>query len=405
MGSRFRPRLVIVALVALATGVSAQQQARLYSSEAEIRTAMAEAQAQGNAARTRAEALEATAARATRAVERTASEAAGIAARIQQAEARIAGQEAQVRLIERRRALLRARLAERQLPVVRLTAALQRLSRRPPALSLLRPGSVEDAMHLRALLDTMLPEVRRRTAALRVEIERARVLEKAARIAATRLRASEADLRQRRAALVSLETRQRLASRAASSTADREAERALALAEQARDLDSLTHEIGKSAELRLALARLPGPVLRPARPEEAQVSEASEPAAADPALPSYILPVSGRLVAGFGDAPKGMARSRGVVLAPRGGAQAIAPAGGRVAFAGPYKGYGQIVIIEHDGGWTSLVTGLSQLDTRVGQVVVTGSPLGLAGAGRPLVTLELRRDGQAVNPLEYVRTL
>src|SRR5690606_39436376 len=66
-------------------------------------------------------------------------EAAAIAARIQQTEAEIAGHEAQSRLIGRAQALLRTRLAARQQPVVRLTAALQRLSRRPPVLALLRP--------------------------------------------------------------------------------------------------------------------------------------------------------------------------------------------------------------------------------------------------------------------------
>jgi len=76
---------------------------------------------------------------------------------------------------------------------------------------------------------------------------------------------------------------------------------------------------------------------------------------------------------------------------------------GRVAFAGPYRGYGLIVIIEHSGGWTSLVTGLTQLDCRVGDQLVAGGSLGRAGPDRPLLTLELRRQGQAVNPLDFIR--
>ena len=400
---KLRPLLVLAPLLALAAGASAQP-ARIYGSEAEIRAAYDAARAEGQAARLRAERLEAQAARATEAVDKTAREAAGIAARIQQAEARIAQHEATARLIERRRAVLRQRLAERQQPLVRLTAALQRLSRRPPVLSLLRPGSIADTVHMRAVLETLLPQVERRTAALRAEIARARKLAAQARTAAAALRASQGELRQRRQMLVALETRQRLALRAASGIADRESERALALAEQARDLNALTRDIGKEGELRSLLARLPGPVMRPARPEDAQVSAVEEaPAASAPA--TYILPVTGRLVAGFGESAEGLPKSRGVVLAARPGAQAIAPSAGRVAFAGPYRGYGGIVIIEHPGGWTTLVTGLAQLDTAVGRTLVAGSPLGLTGAGRPLVTLELRRDGEPVNPLDYLRNL
>ena len=84
------------------------------------------------------------------------------------------------------------------------------------------------------------------------------------------------------------------------------------------------------------------------------------------------------------------------------GAQVVAPAAGRVAFAGPYRGYGRIVIIEHPGGWTSLVTGLARTDVAVGEQVVGGGPLGIAAQASPEITLELRRDGEAVNPLRFV---
>jgi septal ring factor EnvC (AmiA/AmiB activator) len=76
-----------------------------------------------------------------------------------------------------------------------------------------------------------------------------------------------------------------------------------------------------------------------------------------------------------------------------------------VVFAGPYRGYGSIVIIEHSGGWTSLITGLAQLDARVGDRLLSGSPLGITGGGRPVITLELRRNGEPVNPLEYIKPL
>ena len=83
------------------------------------------------------------------------------------------------------------------------------------------------------------------------------------------------------------------------------------------------------------------------------------PAAYGPPPSPYLLPVAGRTVSGFG-AVEDVGTSNGITLAPRPGAQVVAPAAGRVAFAGPYRGYGRIVIIEHDGGWTSLVTGLAR---------------------------------------------
>ena len=104
---------------------------------------------------------------------------------------------------------------------------------------------------------------------------------------------------------------------------------------------------------------------------------------------------------GFG-ARQGSSTSTGVTLAPGPGAQVIAPAAGRVAFSGPYRGYGRIVIIEHSGGWTSLVTGLARTTVEVGEMLVAGAPLGIAAQASPQVTVELRSDGAPVNPLRFV---
>jgi septal ring factor EnvC (AmiA/AmiB activator) len=239
---------------------------------------------------------------------------------------------------------------------------------------------------------------------LRGEIARSRALAAAAVATREALRRDQGERATRRQALTALETRQRLALRDASGVADRESERALALAEQARDLGGLIDRLGDAGKLREQLALLPGPVIRPDRPELAQVTAAPPPSAAPTGAPAgYILPIDGRLIAGFGSTAPGVPASRGIALAPRGGAQAVAPAKGRVAFAGPYRGYGNIVIVEHAGGWTSLITGLAQLSVRVGDDLVAGAPLGSAAPVRPVLTLEVRRDGEAVNPLELVR--
>ena len=370
----------------------------------QTRSALERALAEASAAEERGKKLEAEARSATEEAEKTARQAAALAARIQQAEAGIAAADARIALIAGQRIQLGRRLAQRREPLVRLTAALQKLARRPPALSALRPGSLRETVYLRAMLETTIPQVQSSTADLRAEIDRSRQLENAARQAAAALRGSEEELAQRRTSLAALESRQRLASRSASGNANREIERALALAEEARDLDALMGQLDAAGSLRRELAALPGPIMRPGKPQDARVSTAAATAAATSAAPGrYQLPVNGQTVTGFGARTGGGVPSKGISLSPRPGAQVVAPGAGRVVFAGPYRGYDRIVIIEHGGGWTSLVTGLARTDVEVGDVLVGGGPLGVAGGVRPAVSLELRRDGAPVNPLEYLR--
>jgi septal ring factor EnvC (AmiA/AmiB activator) len=387
-------KLALLAALVLAPAAAAPLPDDPARTRAELRAALAASRA----AEARSARLEREAASARNAAERTARESAALAARIQQAEAAIAVAETRLALATRERAILREQLGREQQPIVHLTAALQQFSRRPLALAVLRPGTVKETVYLRAMLDSAVPQVQARTAGVRTRLARSRRLRE-------QVLAEQARLAERRGQLAALESRQRLAARAAGGSADREAERALALAEEARDLDTLVAELDRAGSLRARLAALPGPVLRPARPEEARSTggegvPSPEPSATAAPAP-YLLPVTGRTVLGFG-VPQGSGTSTGLTLAPRAGAQVVAPAAGRVAFAGPYRGYGRIVIIEHAGGWTSLVTGLARSDVAVGERLVAGAPLGIAAQARPAITLELRRGGEPVNPLRFV---
>jgi septal ring factor EnvC (AmiA/AmiB activator) len=383
---------------------------------AQARAQLQRAARESERARARAERFAREAENAGKAADKAAREAAAIAAEIQRAEADIAVARARYSLAQAARARLSARLAERQRPLVQLTSALQTTARRPLALSALQPGSLKDLVYVRAVLDSAVPEIRRRTAGLRGDLDQRRALERRASRALAALRSSEADLQAKRRELAQLETRQRFASRTANSEATREAERALGLAEEARDLDGLLDRLGEAASLRRELAALPGPVLRPSGLPRPSVSvrdtgsAAGASAASSPAAPrtsarpprDFQLPVEGRTIAGFGSLRSSGLRNKGLTLGPVAGAQVVAPATGRVAFAGPYRGFGQIVIIEHVGGWTSLVTGLDRTEVEIGDRVIGGSPLGRAGGRSPEIMLELRRGATAVNPLQFI---
>lgn len=402
-----RCRFAVIAAFAVAglLGLPAIAQApSRFDSADEARAALDAARLQQRNARARSEKLEREAASSRETSAKARADAAALAARVQQAEASIAAAEARLALTNRERRLLDRRLSARRAPLVRLTGALQSMSRRPLALSALQSGSLRDLVYTRAVLDSTIPVIRNRTAALRGDLDRAKSLQAEARQAVADRRDSEAALIQRRKQLTALAESERLKARRAAGGADREAQRALVLAEQAIDLDQLVGRLEVAGSLRTRLAALPGPLPRPADPRMARVSSAPSPRPSATEPPTqYQLPVAGKIAAGFGEAAASGQRQAGIVLSARPRAQIVAPGAGRIAFAGPYRGFGRIVIVEHANGWISLVTGLGTLDVDVGQNVGAGSPLGLAPAAKGEVTLELRQDGEPVNPLDYFR--
>ena len=368
---------------------------------AQEQAALKAARRQSDEARDRSARLEQQASAARDEAEQVRRRAAATAARIQQAEADIQAAQARIAIITRMQRAQAARLAARQEPVVRLTAALQMMARRPMALTLVQPGSVTDAVHMRAVLGQILPVIQQRTAGLRAELARSRALRATAQQAASALTQAQADRRERQAALAALETQKRVAARDYRANAGLESERALALGERARDIVDLMDRLEQAGDLRERLAALPGPLLRPDRPDQAGAPQPETTRAAS-GPPPYRLPVIGQLVTGMGEFNDGGVRSRGLSLVTQPGAQTVAPTAGRIAFAGPYRGYGQILIIDHGQGWTTLITGLHRVTAQVGDTVRQGDPVGITGQGRPTVTIELRRNGRPVDIVPLV---
>ena len=371
------PALAAAALAAGVAGAQARQ---------DEAAALLLAKSQAEEAIRRSQQLDREAARATDEAAKARAAASAVAARIEAAEAELTAAETRIRIVEALRAQQRARLAERQEPVARLTAALQTMARRPPALALVQPGSIDEVVRVRSLLASTLPVIRARTAGLREEIRAGNALRQQAEAARAALIAGQEELRKQRIAFARLEAQQRRRSEALATSALFESDRALALGEEARDLAALMGTREYQARLRASLSELPGPLPRPGSGGE------TEPAGGT----RYRLPVAGRLVRGTGEISDAGVHARGLTFETAPGAPVAAPRAGRVVYAGPFRGYDEIVMIDHGGGWTSVVTGLSGLAVRVGDRVAMGAPLGRVSPGEPRVSVELRRSGRPV---------
>jgi len=386
--SRSTPPQIAVALALAASGGLALAQA--------TPEAIDRARRQAAAAEQRSTQLEAAAAQAAENAARARAAEAAVARRVLAAEAEIDTAEQRARRIAKLQAEQQERLAAQQAPVTRLLAALQMMARRPATLALVQPGSLTDMVHVRALLDAQLPVIGERTSDLRMEMAQGAALQRQADRTASRLRDSRHRLENERLALARLETRQRVNAQILTNNALRQSDRAMALAEKARNLGDLMDRLDSQAAIGERLAALPGPVLRPLMPgaAPAPAGEATAPAVT---LLTYRLPVNGRLVRGMGEISEAGVRSRGISIRARSGALVVAPSRGRIVYAGPFRGYGNVVIVEHGGGWTSLLTGLATLRVDVNDAVDQGSPIGRAKGEGQDVTVELRHGGEPVD--------
>ena len=348
--------------------------------EAGARRAMAEARA----AEAQYQRLQKIAEGARDDLQRLRAQQAASAEAIAAAEARISAADANARLIGSQLAERRQRLQREQAPATALLGGLAVMAERPPLLAILDQGSTQEFVRVRLLLDSTLPVIRARTASLRAELDRGRELQTAAEKARTELVASRNTLAERRRDFTKLEAEALKIANERGSEALGVGDVALARGEEAARLSSEAQRRSQARTIAAELARLPAP---PARPNSSGESV--------PGVPfPYVLPSGAPVIEGLGAvAPNGV-RSRGLTLSTARGTSVAVPASGTIRFAGPFRSYDAVVIIEHDGGWLSLILNVAS-PLKPGQKVEIGQPLGRA-LGR--IGVELSRNGRHVSP-------
>jgi len=304
---------------------------------------------------------------------------------IEAAEARITASDVQLRLASAFVAAHRQQLAREQRPIASLLAGLATMAERPPLLALADRGGTDELVKVRILLDATLPVIRRKTARLSSQLAAGQQLEERALAAKTELVQGRKDLAAKRQQFAALESRAIARSLASGGRALGAGDVAIAAGEDVERLRA--SEASSRDALRLAgqLAALEPAPPRPAGPEGGAVR----------LVPfAYALPANARVTDGLGSVNDSGVQSRGLTLATSRGAPLAAPAAGTVRFSGPYGDYDGILIIDHGGGWMSLIVNVAST-LRPGSRVQLGDPVGRALGP---IGVELSQNGRRISP-------
>lgn len=354
--------------------------------------------------------------------------------KVQATEERIAELESRLATLNDSADAIRRSFQSRQDVIVEVMAALQRIGRRPPPAVLASPDDLLTAVRTSILLGAVVPELRSETRALASDLaELVRLGDAIKTDKQSLFKEMEGIVEERRRLSALIEARQAQLSGAEQETTD-QADQAASLAKQATDLKGLISkleaELG-TAQRNSATARKAEHDLKNAREQLASLAF-KDPARLEPKI-AFVdargqlpMPVGGKELLAFGAPDAAGGKTQGITVTSQPGAVVSAPSDGWVSFAGPFRSFGQLLIINAGGGYYVLLAGMERINVSLGQFVLAGEPVAVMGsastnkpnaantdgaeageAGRPdaprgpALYIEFRKDGGAIDPTPW----
>jgi septal ring factor EnvC (AmiA/AmiB activator) len=354
--------------------------------------------------------------------------------RVQASEAKLSETESKLAELTDQVNVIRNSITERKETIVKMLSAMQRIGRTPPPALVTRRDDALAVVRSAMLLADIFPEIKYQADNLSHELEGMVSLENGIRDQRDAEKGEAEGLASEQARV------DRLLEEKKAKAAQGEAELALvkqAASDQAHTvtdlnelIDRLDAQIAKvevaqydaeiAAERALRAREQQQALATPAnenvveiKPESTNVAFAS-PDRLKPAMPfeaakgSLRLPAQGKRIKRFGDADATGGTLKGISLQTRGAARITAPADGWVVYAGEFRSYGQLLIINAGGGYHVLLAGMSRIDVSLGQFVLAGEPIAVMGNSampsqgddnsRPVLYVEFRKDGRPIDP-------
>jgi septal ring factor EnvC (AmiA/AmiB activator) len=315
-------------------------------------------------------------------------------------------------------------LASRRAVIAEILASLQRMGRKPPPALLVAPQDMLAAIRTSMLLGSVLPQMRGETEALASDLSDLVQLRQSIAAERETLANGVAKLRAERQRLAALVEARQSALSAAEQALGTERERALDLAKQAASLKDLIARMetevataARGAEAARRADAIRGRATTSSAAMRTALAPFKDPARLAPAI-AFIetkgllpVPVNGTLQRGFGSQDGFGGTGKGMLIATRVEAIVASPCDGWVSFAGPYRSYGQLLIVNAGQGYYIILAGMDKINVNVGQFILVGEPVAVMGDGsvktaaaiaigavQPILYVEFRKDGVAIDP-------
>ena len=333
------------------------------------------------------------------------------ARRIRGVEAQVTATEARLEPLDNNERSIRKSLDGRRAVIGEVLAALQRIGHRPPPALIASPEDALQAVRTAMLLGAVLPEMRHEVEALASDLTELLGVRKQIAAERDRLKTEVASLGKERTRMTALVEERQKQQAEREKALDTERARASELARQVDNLKDLIAKLeqGLDPATRAAREAARGD-MRPAMLALRDPGRLAPAVAFASQRGQVPIPVNGVKLKEYG-APDGIGGvEKGVSIATRAGAQVTAPADGWVVYAGPFRSYGQLLILNAGNGYHILLAGMERISVDLGQFVLTGEPVAMMGSGshiaailatgssQPVLYIEFRKDGLPVDP-------
>jgi septal ring factor EnvC (AmiA/AmiB activator) len=337
------------------------------------------------------------------------------AANVRTVETKAGEAEARLMALNGREQEMRASLNSRRADIVEVLAALQRAGRRTPPALLVRPEDALQSLRTAMLLGAVVPELRGRAERLAGELGELVNLRKTIAAERDQLASDRDKIRNDQTRLAALVDERQRQQAAREKDLDTENARAITLSKQVGDLQGLIakmeQDLKSAAKAAAAASQIPPTIDGKPNPAAFRDRSRTSPAIAFASAKGLLpLPVNGSKIRDFGSSDAVGTVQKGISLATRPGSQVTTPCDGWVVYAGPFRSYGQLLILNAGGGYHVLIAGMERISVNIGQFVLTGEPVAIMGstsqvasilatnASQPVLYVEFRKDGTPIDP-------
>lgn len=344
------------------------------------------------------------------------------AARLRETEDRIAESEGRLKPLDDSERSLRRSLEGRRATIAEVLAALQRIGRHPPPAIMVRPEDALQSARTAIMLGAVLPEMRVQAEALASDLaDLLRIRKEIADEKDQLVRdvAARAEERQRIALLIQGRQKKQTETER---VLEAERQKSLVLARQVDDLKDLIGKVEQGLDSASRAARAAARAAEDkSRDSRIDLAALNDPGRLTPAVAfasargRLPIPVNGTRIREFGVPDSLGGTEKGISIAARASAQVTAPCDAWVVYAGPFRNYGQVLILNAGGGYHVVLAGMDRISVNVGQFVLTGEPVAVMGSGsqatstqiagniasgpdKPELYVEFRKDGTPIDP-------